>query len=231
MKNLILGALLLLSTISFSQDRVNREKQEFTSSSIKLDQATGWAYNKDEGSWVEYQNIISSNSYKNYPSLRGGSYHKSRSTNTFEYLQIKKLILEGQTFYFLLIDAIEGSYKYPSIQEDWEQYKVLKAYIFSEEEFNKLKNYQQANVLYSIPAGSYDYKTGEETIINKFQTAFSDGYVTTPVVGIYSLNVKKSDDGKNVRFLLPERSSYPTDFNNNYFEVDIQKFQQLFILN
>lgn len=50
--------LLLSTLLSFGQDRVNRQKISFDTTSQVLLKATGWDYNSSIGEWVDYNNVI-----------------------------------------------------------------------------------------------------------------------------------------------------------------------------
>jgi hypothetical protein len=66
--------LFFLTQQVFGQERTNREKLSFvTSSENKLSKATGWAYNTALGEWVDYENVISDDKdFKvKYKSLQG----------------------------------------------------------------------------------------------------------------------------------------------------------------
>ena len=230
MKKNLLILIAISATFSLSaQERENRTRQGFSGESEKMSKATGWAYNNLEGVWIDYQNIVSDNSYKNYPSLKGGDYHKSNSKHTFESLQFKKYVFSGKSYYVLFIDKICGAYRYPSIHEDWEEYSNLEAYVFDSIGFNNFKNYQVSKSILTVSTGRYDYQLGEEDILNKLQTNFGDNKEFSK----YSQNtmvIKRSDDGKFVRFLLPEyvsEYSKGIDFTKNYFEVTVLEFDTL----
>jgi|GEM_PF-1422072 len=228
MKKILFAFVMMNSTLSWGQDRVNRIKHTFSSSGETIAATTGWAFNNEAGEWVGYQNLISSDQYKNYPSLKGSRYHKSKcSRNTFESLTFKKLVYSDTTYYVLVVDAVEGSYKYPSIQEDWEDYNTIRGYVFTEAEFKKIKNHQNGKIYFSAGGSRYDYSQGDELLINKIISTFQNrGYLFESG---YQMKVTKTDDGKNVRFLLPQRESTysPVDFKNNYFEMEVEKFNAL----
>lgn len=223
MKKYVLSLVLFYSLIASAQDRVNRPKIKFDSSGETISSVTGWSFNKESGEWVGYQNLISSDQYKNYPSLKGSRFHKSNCSGmTFESLVFKKIIYSDTSYYVLLVDAIEGSYKYPNIKQDWESYNILKGYVFTEVEFNRLKNYQNGTIYFSVGGSRYDYSQGEETVLNKIITTlqnkeyfFESGY---------QMKLAKTEDGKNIRFLLPQSVYSSVDFSKNYFEIEINKY-------
>jgi hypothetical protein len=230
MKKLLFSMLLSVFTLTNTQaqERVNRDKCTFSTTSTPIDNVSGWAYNKEKGQWIEFRNMISDDTYDNYPSLKETNYHKSRSMN-FKTIVFKTFIHNNETFYVLIVDEIKGRYKYPSIQEDWYEYKSLTAYVFNKAEFEKIKNYQSAKPLFSVGGSLYDYKEGESVLLDKIQTEFQNNGARRS----FTFQVMKTEDGVNVRFRNPEYvSTYSSNdnFQKNYFEVSVEVFNQFLSL-
>lgn len=225
-------ALLIVVTINLTaQSRENRSQLEFNStvSTTPITEVTGWSYNTEEGIWVDYNNLVSSETYNNYPSLKGNKRHRSQSTHDIgKRVEFKTVVLEGTTYYVLLWEQIDGYYKYPSIKEDWTEYDNLKAYVFTQAEFTKLLSYKTAQPITSVSTGRYDYAQGEAAILLDIQNWGLKGSEDYSSV-VNEFRVALSDDGKNVRFLSPNRESSreKTDLATSYFEIEVSKFNEL----
>lgn len=234
---LTLITLLLTSSLLqvFGQERVNREKLSFDTTSGTLSKATGWAYNSTLGEWIDYENVISdSKDYKDkYKSLKGERM-MSRISQNFLNLQTKTITYKGSTYYILIVEKWSGAYEYPAIKQDWYTFKKTIGYVFTKEEYQKLLNIESLTELktqYMVSIGSKYEKYDETKFLDLIQTELSkekSKYSTFE----YTFPVMKSKEGA-IRFYLPDYfSTYYSkyyDFEKKYFEIDFDNFSNIII--
>jgi hypothetical protein len=229
-KTVITMTMCLVATISFEQDRTNREKLIFSDKSEILMNAVGWCYNSTLGEWIDYNNVIEEEkTYKEKFKLLTGAFLMSRHTQNFISIQTKTVIFKEIKYYVLIVEKWDGQYKYPSIYEDWYEYKTMCGYIFTETEYNKLNNiidvvsleipYQP--VIMDLRYEVYD----EKVFLDKIQNNLDFKYKTE-----YMFPVKKIENG-NIRFYVPDRFSTinNVDFNKQYFETTFDNFSKIVI--
>ena len=215
------------------QERTNREKLSFvTSSENKLSKATGWAYNTTLGEWVDYENVISDDkNYKDkYKSLQG-AYMMSHSSQNFQWLWTRTISFKGTLYYVLILEKWSGAYQYPSIQEDWYEFKETIAYVYTKEEYQKLFDIESPVELKTkckVSMGSKYEKYDETIFLDLIQTELSK--VKSAYSPEYTFPVRKSKEGA-VRFYIPESfSTYSNyDFEKKYFESDFETFVNIIL--
>jgi len=225
--------ILLLSTlISFGQDRVNRQKISFDTTSQLLTKATGWNYNSIIGEWVDYKNVICGDKdYKGkYASLQGGPYMMS-NFDSFNSIQFKTITFNNKKYYVLVINMWSGAYEYPSLRMDWYEFKETIGYIFNEEEYQKLLKIDSLVVLntkISVHIGSKYQKYDDIEFLDLIQTALlSDNKYSDSLVW----PILKTKEGY-IRFQLPKRVPYygePYNFKDSYFETDYNNFKRILL--
>jgi len=230
MKELLLW-LIIFPSILFSQERVNRENLEFHSKIGQLDKAIGWSFNKSTGDWVDFQNLISDKeSYKDNGSIIASKTLMSHNENNFLNLEFRDLIYKDKTYYILMVTKWNGRYEYPSIYRGWIIFKQLKAFIYTPEEFEKLKNLKEGEKVVlktGLEISTHiDSKYSEEDPLDRIQYVLDNNSSYFE----YEFPVIISNEGK-VRFFLPDHySSYedPYDLNKEYFEIDKEAFGNFF---
>lgn len=236
MKKLLVLSMVLMSFVSYSQDRVNRTKLSFQESSEILTSSVGWEYNEELGEWVDYPNVIDRDKkFKDqYKSLQG-SYQMSQKGFKFNSLQVKTITYEGKKYYVLLHNKWSGRWKYPSIREDWMEYKQVDALIFDEKEYQNLINYNTVNFYIVLQYGLEFEDYNETKFLDLIQTELSrpKDYYERKYAYKYLMMISKTKDN-NIRFLTPTISDlivkYKTyDFTKMYFETDINNFSKLFL--
>jgi len=225
---LMIGSLFQV----FGQERTNREKLNFYTTSGTLLKATGWAYNSTLGEWIDYENVISDDKdYKvKYKSLQG-AYMMSHTSQNFQKVQTRTVTYKGTTYYVLIVDKWIGRYEYPSIREDWYKFEETIGYIYTKDEYQKLLNIEtlvELKTRYMISIGSKYEKYDETKFLDLIQTEMSQEkskYSTE-----YTFPIMKSKEG-NIRFYLPERfSTYSKyDFEKEYFETDFESFTKIIL--
>jgi hypothetical protein len=214
----------------FGQERTNREKLNFDTTSGILLKATGWAYNSTLGEWIDYENVISDDKdYKvKYKSLQG-AYMMSHRSQNFQKMQTRTVSYKGTTYYVLIVDKWSGRYEYPSIREDWYEFKETIGYIFTKDEFQKLFNIEtlvELKTRYMVSIGSKYEKYDETKFLDLIQTELSQE--KSKYLSEFTFPIMKSKEG-NIRFYLPESfSTYSKyDFEKKYFETDFESFTKL----
>lgn len=232
---LTLITLLLTGTLFqvFGQERTNREKLSFDTTSGILSKATGWANNSTLGEWIDYENVISdSKDYKDkYKSLQG-EYMMSRISQNFQKVQTRTVTYTGTTYYVLIVDKWSGRYEYPSIREDWYTFKQTIGYIYTKEEYQKLLNIDslvELKTQYMVSMGSKYEKYDETKFLDLIQTELSKE--KSKYSSEYTFPIMKSKEGA-IRFYLPESfSTYSKyDFEKKYFETDFENFTKIIII-
>jgi hypothetical protein len=229
---LVLIVSICFLTKGFSQERVNREKLSFGKCSGILVKATGWAYNAKFGEWIDYENVISANKdFKEKHQILQGEWMMSRITQNFLKLQFKKLTFNGATYYVFIVERWSGGYEYPTLELDWYTFKEYVGYIYSEDEYQKLSNIEslvELKTLHKVSLGSKYDNFNEIKFLDLIQTELTTELSGYPVE--YTFPIMKSKEGF-IRFYIPERfSTYSNyDFENKYFETDLENFSKLFL--
>jgi hypothetical protein len=231
---LVLITLLMTGSLFqvFGQERTNREKLSFDTTSGTLSKATGWAYNSTLGEWIDYENVISdSKDYKDkYKSLQG-QWMMSRISQNFQKVQTKTVTYKGTIYYVLIVEKWSGRYEYPSIQEDWYTFKQTIGYIYTKEEYQKLMNLDtlvELKTKYMVNMGSKYEKYDETKFLDLIQTELSQE--KSKYSSEYTFPIMKSKEGA-IRFYLPDSfSSYSKyDFEKKYFETDFESFTKIIL--
>ena len=223
---LMTGSLLQV----FGQERTNREKLNFETTSGTLLIATGWANNSTLGEWIDYENVISDEKdYKvKYKSLQG-AYMMSHTIQNFQKVQTRTVTYKGTTYYVLIVDKWSGRYEYPSIQQDWYTFKQTIGYIYTKEEYQKLFNIEslvELKTQYMVSMGSKYEKYDEIKFLDLIQTELSAE--KSKYSSEYTFPIMKSKEGA-IRFYLPDSfSTYSKyDFDKKYFETDFESFIEI----
>lgn len=231
---LVLITLLMTGSLFqvFGQERTNREKLSFDTTSGTLSKATGWAYNSTLGEWIDYENVISdSKDYKDkYKSLQG-QWMMSRISQNFQKVQTKTVTYKGTIYYVLIVEKWSGRYEYPSIKEDWYTFKQTIGYIYTKEEYQKLMNLDtliELKTKYMVNMGSKYEKYDETKFLDLIQTELSQE--KRKYSSEYTFPIMKSKEGA-IRFYLPDSfSSYSKyDFEKKYFETDFESFTKIIL--
>ncbi|AWH86169.1 hypothetical protein HYN59_14095 [Flavobacterium album] len=244
MRKIIMMLSFALCTVAINaQERIDRPDLKFEKSSQVLTEATGWIYNKSSGKWMENLNTITTD--KPYSdSKRAIEYMRSRSSSTFNKLQIKTITYNNTPYYILVMERWAGSYKYPSIQKDWQTGIRNYAYIISEEEYNKLRNIQNS-IEVLVEGDVYIYEYDETKLLDEIQNELikidQQKALETPKKKKQKNEEKKgrkmlflvtkSTEGQ-IRFKLPMTiyGSAP-DFSQEYYETAPENFSKLIIPN
>jgi hypothetical protein len=210
MRKFVLGALLLLSTLSFGQPRVNEVLPKFIETSDSFSNATQYEYSSYSGKWIE---------------------EKNNDTNFFQKIEFKTIEYNSIKYYVMVIHELDGEYKYPSIKQGFYTWNSLRAYIYTSEQYTTLKNYQSVSSNYNEIRSSAINDDGiyglELSVINTLKNNRKPFYKAT-------FKIKKENEN-TIRFILPLKIEYNVlekyyGFDKKYFEATLVDFNKIFTL-
>jgi len=238
--------LLLISFIcSNSITAQPREDGEVTAKIVRSSQIVtsivGWEYDMAQKKWAGYNNTLN-NQYRrnnNKVPIKLTPSDMSNCNNVIS-LQFKKVMFDGDVYYLLYYTTYEGAWRYPSIYKGWFYGKVTILYVFSSEEYEKLKNMQEGiNAIKTIRSTTYGHESF--SMFSNFNSAFNDLFESKEKLfkeKPMTWYVKKEDE-KTIRFQsisyaelksgkILEISDSP-NFDMRYFEISYSNFSKLFI--
>ena len=219
-------------------------KAQVVKSSPVVTNFVGWAYDTNYNKWAGYYNAIC-------PSYKGNNkIPKKLSPRSMSYdsniisLQTKKIKFEGDYYYIILSPYYRGGFLYPEIQEEWIHGKEVEMFVFTVEEFNKLRDIKDGiNCFEAINYTTYSsigfglYKDLASAITNIFST--KEKLLSAYKYQKYKLYIKKEDEStyrfqKIMYGSLNESTDFKDarkepNFNFRYFEIKANIFKQLLI--
>ena len=237
---------LLLCVISslclYAQPRVDGGVDaKIVKSSQVVTSIVGWEFNMAHKKWAGYYNTLNNQCRRNNNKvpIKLSPSDMSACDNVIS-LQFKKVIFEGNAYYMLYVPKYVGDWYYPSICEDWFYGKVTCLYIFSSEEYEKLKNLQEGiNAIKSIKYTNYGHESFSRHF--NFNTAFNEIFESEEKLykdSPMTWYIKKEDE-KTIRFQSISYSELKTgkfyeiadspNFDMRYFEISYSNFSKLFI--
>ena len=234
MKRILLFYIFLISVeVLFCQERKSIPKMQFEKSSQILNYALGWCFDSDDtGGWISYVNAIC---IVKHPKVKQpfllSPKEMSFVGSSFNSLQMKTFQFGDSTYYILLVDRWTGAFEYPAIGEGWSYYKVVKGYLFNENEYKKLLNIKGKVVLKAFGTCDQSEASGHSNILVALRVVMNTG------ISMYSGNgdgnifpILKTNEGK-IRFYLPdfEASYNKMDFEKEYYETTMANFSKLLI--
>lgn len=120
--------------LTFSQEKVNREKLNFISTSGELNEATYWFYYNPKGEWMSYIN-------KDIGLVR----LFNENNKDFKKIYVKTFIYKDSIFYALIKEDILER-KTPS-GYNLGKVKNVQTFVYSEQEWNKIYNINEKNTI------------------------------------------------------------------------------------
>jgi len=187
--------VLLTSKLIFCQERINSEELKFNKSSDTIYEAKGWVYDNIKGKWISHDNFLS-----NEENIYSSGILESQIDQNFLFFLSKILSISEKNYFVLFVKKYEGHYTYPSIRKDWNIEQKHYAYVFDENEFNKLKSSDSLIELSSTTVVAFDDKISDNDLINLIKLELGkEPYL------VYTLPVKSTViSGVNFkRFYLP----------------------------
>ena len=234
-KILTVLVLMFIFMISNAQSREDNVQLSFSSHSEKITSATGWCFNDNTGKWASNENVIKNK--KITMSLR--DYCMSHETQNFKWFKMSTVIKENKKYYIFISQKMSGKYTYPSIYKDWVVSKITKFNIYTEDEYNALKNIiindsiGDFRIIANLCGSNLSYRGSD--LITNITHFINDGIGKYSSKEIMIGNIQKNNSGEIiVRFLLPNYYSDYSDKNSNYtikkeyFELNINEFKKLF---
>ncbi|NQV77065.1 MAG: hypothetical protein HQ490_01770 [Lutibacter sp.] len=245
MKKLLLLIVLLVSLSINSQSRTNSVKEltigEFNSW-VSGDNVSGWDFDKGE-EWKERKGYLrvggsvstidiyeKDNGIKNYKDII-----KSKTIQNFNEIGVIQIEFKGEKYFGFGVETVGGRYKYPSIYEDWYTFIDYNIFLFKSEDLLKL-NTLNGELDLKVFVGTYGDSLNRE---KKYQSCYDNlkYLLENSDSDNEILKFKKTESNglEVVRFLLPQKiknygKTELIDFENHYFEVSIQKFNELLSL-
>ncbi len=224
--------LIVLTTIGWGQERVNRPNLSFIHSSGIITESNGWHYNNSSGEWVSNKNFIDDKHYDSQGSLL------SYMDQNFISIQTKVVRHENRDIYVLIVEKWDGSWKYPSIRQDWIAYKTYNLFFFEESEYNKLLNINNTVTIKCVSQSSIRVNS-DGTIEDTVQYILINSYGKYNYDYVFSAT--RSTEG-NIRFYIPyDNGKYSQDspcdygekfdFKTSYFETSLENFSKLTTFN
>ena len=225
MNHVILIILIFFSIQTFAQQRIDKPNLQFEKSSQIMKQADGWCLNA-YGKWIKNSNLVCAMVAKTSAEKSVLSCDEHQS---FIDAQNKIITYDSVTYNILIIRRYIGHYKYQTIEQGFYTSIQTEGYIFSKEEFAKLENLTDSVKCQYI--GKVDCECTSNEFIRLLENKLSsndDSYQ------FCYFPVRKSTEGK-IRFYIPDcflgRNILHPDpnFNQSYFETDINNFNKLFL--
>ena len=239
MKTVIYTSTFLLITLyTQSQKQVNPEKV------LNIGEFKHWIYGEDTSGWdFDNEQWMERKGYlrvgdevgfidiaEKYEQIKTEA--KSRTPQNFNDLGIIKVSFKGEEYIGFGIEKVEGRYRYPAIPKDYYTYLSFYIYLFKENELQKLDKIE-GEVVLNVFLGT----KGDPLLKDK---EYQSCYANLKTLFEYGKNLENEfvkfkkhtyiEGMEVVRFLLPQiisRYNEPIDFDNHYFEVTLQEFNEL----
>ena len=224
MKKVCLFVVLFFTITSFSQPRTNEVKLEFEKVGEFLNTAIGWNFNVVSGKWEETKK-----DELGYNKCGKGFYDDEVNFKNLFFTIIK---FEDKNYYILNLNCNVYRYDNPSIKVGLRSWGVFRSFMFNEEEYNKLKNYSEAKILFnefktnitSSQIGRKELSDLRDTVLFKLKHNNYDRDNLT-------IQIKKEGE-EFVRFIIPtDKNQYNHNswgFDKKYFEVSKKEYDKMF---
>ena len=223
---MMIAIMICLVTMAFSQERVIKETASFIGNVGQLSTATGWRLSTDK-EWLSLSKTIPQDLLSEHKNLLTYEEYGLGDDNFISYT-MKKMSHEGKSYCVLIKMYRDGRYKYPNIREDWFEYTSTIAYIFTEEEFNKINVID--NKINLIEISLVDVIVLRcNTDISLILTKFQPGANTVSKLYLYIASYKE----KNIVQFQIKDNNYRMDksFGNYYYETDYTSFDNFIKLD
>ena len=199
---------LFLFTTTYSQ---TAEGEEISFSVISKTQSyfefpTGWSL-QDNGKWASARNQIP---HSDSRTNRKPSSRRKLGVESFNILELKKVLIGETQYNVLLITYQDGDYEFPLLQEGWEPFESMEFFVFEAE---SLANILPRDVPFNQPyavnlrvfcAGrerNYDPMRLDDIIVGKIQATYNKTDVNAANLVFAVLPVQK-DGNESVKFKM-----------------------------
>lgn len=229
MKKITLFALLHISILTFSQNRVNEQLPIISQLNGILNNSTGWLKN-ESGQWISSKNKIPNDLGEDQKIL--GNYEKySIGEDNFISFERRDITIDGETYVLILKKYRDGYYKYESIEKGWMPTNSCKFYVLNKNEISKIKNikhnennYLQLDFIYHGDIKYIDLKTLTNVMISKEINKVRKNYDNFLEYKL-GINIKCFDDKKLVQFYFYDyMKSIGNENDDKYYETSIDNF-------
>lgn len=236
MKKFTLFALLHISILTFSQNRVNEDLPIISQLNGILTNSTGWLKN-ESGQWISSKNKIPNDLGESQKLL--GNYEKySIGEDNFISYEIRDISIEGKTYVLILKKYKDGFYRYESIEEGWVSTSSYKFYVLEKDEISKIKNikhndsnYLQLDFIYYGDIKYINLKTLTNVMISKEINKVRKDYDNFLGYKL-GLNIKYFDDKKLVQFYFYDYTkSMGNETDDKYYETTVVNFGAFIKIN
>lgn len=232
---LVIACLFYMGSI-IAQPRVDGgTSAKVVQSSPVISNFVGWAYDAINEKWSGYYNCICGIYRNNNKVPQKMSPNDMAHWRNIISLQFKKVSFEGDDYYLLLVPIYVGRYQYPAIEEDWYSWKVTDIYVFTKDEYNKLKNLNEnLSVVVSIKRirfgdGIYETLSAAMNYLFKSKDDLHSGGISNFYLKMENQNTIRFFDllQYNKRFQYPSKET--PDINSGYYEISASIFKQILI--
>jgi hypothetical protein len=235
MKKLLVFSMLLVSFVSYGQDRINKKPTTITIKK-QLTQSIGWMLDKS-GEWKSRPNRIPKADVDKI--LIDYEFDGLGEDNFISY-QVGEIKVDDSVYVILIKKSKDGFYKYESIQRGWTPCLSASYYIFTKNEFEKLKNIKddEINIIdvksvlfedinYVITNDNLLYQIKKDILEKKLEYGFSDYSNGNLRIIIHPITKQNK-----TRFMFETLSRYSDNnvdetkktFKNSYYEVSSTLF-------
>lgn len=214
MKKAIAVLMVIFSSLSlFSQPRTNPDDAYIiTSQSQLISLPIGWYYSPFDEKWCGYYGLTMGEYKGNHkiPKRLTADALSGAGDRGIYSLQVKKAIVNQETFYLLYHVYWTGEYDYPAIERGWRYWKDCNIYVIPEIEYEKLNNLQNGINKINILDIVMVYKHGTASGNNNAKAQLNEIFrgISAPdrynaKFKDYVMYVKLEDDNTTVRFQIP----------------------------
>lgn len=231
LKTILSVSLLFVTITLFSQARVSKPTLKFESKSPKLLKATGWVLNDRTGKWVSNANVLDDKPCT-------GECVLSNSWGAFKWIQMAKIIYNGEKKYVLMYERSEGAFvgRYNS---EWITFKDTHYLVIDSTQYASLKaavNEKSGKDFY-VTGKVSGYQSGKNASLGG-EFAYTEPNLLAKIYHDMDLPYQKVNfvinaqtlEGKDiVRFTLPAEDFIAKPvIDNRYFELPLADFKILF---
>jgi len=174
----------------------------------RLETAVGWMKTPG-GGWISRENRIPKYMSSDYDLLQDFNDY-SLGVDNFQLLELREVILGGETYYLLLKHKRGGAYHYPAIREGWYYNYQVKGYVFGKTDMHPIAFEDKEPFLVEIglianPSKVYYNDKYENIYIQDIAVKLNEVMAKEKSDDLYLIiNVMKL--GGSVRFIMLEKS-------------------------